>query len=245
MPRVSPLKINLQDSLTPYLATLVKKFPEALKITVRRTAGHFRRQLMMDIGKTLGTSPTKKKLRGAVEARVRSKKSKSAYRSLHSSSRPWVSNSTANQFYVGGRKVPALAKAVRYGATTRDELNFNFGFTGETYNKDYTPRGRISKTAVIYAKAVTEGLFFNWKTRQFSNNVTDSMRRHMGARGVGISKSKSRLNYKPRPVVEPFFFRNRQNMVKYFNRTFSQEVSNLDKKTRRIATGKTRRIKIA
>ena len=241
----SPLQITLKDSATPFLSHLSKFEPKALSTTLRRTAGHFRKQLKNEIGQKFGNSPRKKMLRADLQDRVRRMGGASAYRSLHSSSRPWGANSTMNQYYRGGRKVPALANAIRYGALNPEETSFEFGFTGQKFSKDYSPRGRISKTAVLHAQAVSDGVFYNRKKKLFSNSITEGMRLKMLKKGLGKMEGKSNLNFPKRPVVQPFFTRNRGNIAKYFSRTFALEFNKLVRKSEMVGKSKQRVRRIA
>lgn len=216
---ISEISIDILDKVTPFLAKnkAGKLYSDALKYSLRRTTAHFRKQLSKDIGYKVGANPPKKMLnpdqlerflermvylrQKGVDTQVIKR------RHLHQNKRPWQAR---------------MKKTITYRRLRKDGLAYSYGFTGRTKS------GSISKTAIRYGKAVTEGKFFDKKTGRVSNQVTAGMKRYLGMIGLGTKKSK--LDFPARPVVDPFFAKNRNNMIKYMAKRYNEEAMRIQRK---------------
>lgn len=229
---ISEITLDIADQVSPFLKknNAGKLYNQALKYSLRRAVGHFRKQLSEDIGFKIGTTPKKMlkpdqlesflermvylRTQGVDTTAIRKKH-------MHKDKRPWQSS---------------MKKTITYKKLRKDGMAYAYGFTGRTKS------GGTSKTAIQYGKALTEGTYFNSKERTFSNRITPKMKRYLAF--IGLATKKDTLDFPKRPVIDPFFRRNRNNMIKYIARRYNQEAIRIQKKADSMKAKRTR-IRIA
>lgn len=216
---VSEINIDIIDQVSPFLEKnrAGKLYNQALKYALRRATGHFRKDLEKSIGFSVGNKNPKRILNPEGVQRFLSNlqySRKKGYdieslrkKHLHQDKRPWQR---------------AIKKTITYRKLREDGLAYSFGFTGKKKS------GNISKTAILYGKALTEGKFINKAEGKVSNEITGRMRRYLSA--IGLPPSGDQLDFPERPVIEPYFQKNKQNIVRYITKLYNQEARRIQKK---------------
>jgi hypothetical protein len=213
------IDISIDDKVTPFLTKnkAGKLYKNALKVSLRRTAAHFRRQLKFDIGFKVGNKPEKKVLDAEGKRRFLANLprlakegwdiSKLRRRHLHRTNRPWQKS---------------IKNTITYQRLSNDVLSYAYGFTGRTKS------GGVSKTAIQFGEALQEGLFIDPKTRRMTRAIDGNMSKYFEA--IGLKTSKSHLDFPKRKVIAPFFRSNKSNMFKYFARRYEEMARDIQKK---------------
>lgn len=241
------LQINMFDTATPTLARFADLYPKATSKAMRKTIARFRRHLRDDIGTKYGAHPKKKMLKRSIVREMQSRKGfRGKYRHLHSVANPWVTSSTDNPYW-SGKKVPPLRKAIRYVQVDQKGMAYRLGFTGTKHDSSFNPIGSSrSKSAMLYAKALQEGLFLDPKTKRLTTRFTEAMKRRMRIGGIPVSKNRNdRLNMRPRPVIDPFFRDNRSRMITMVRKEYELALNREIKKAEKYGQMNRQRYKVS